>query len=68
MGTEKKWCPQGSILGHLFFSFLYYDLPKIINIDANIIFFADDTSILVPNPNKTDFIINSNQAHGSKAV
>jgi len=53
--------PQGSIHGPLFFLFYINDLPKIINIDANMIFFADDTSILVTNPNKIDFNININQ-------
>jgi len=52
---------QGLILDPLFFLFYINDLPKIINIDASMIFFADDTSILVTNPNKIDFNININQ-------
>ena len=60
MGRDKKWCPTR--LNSWPFVFLYInDLPEIINIDANMIFFADDTSILVTNPNIIDFNINTNQ-------
>ena len=52
---------QGSILGPLFFLFYINDLQKIINNDVKMILFAVDTSILVTNPNKTDFNININQ-------
>ena len=61
MGREKNGVPQGSILNLLFFLFYINYLPKIINNDANMILFADDTNILVTNPNKIDFNININQ-------
>jgi len=51
---------KAQILALCFFPYIN-DLPKIINIDANMIFFADDTSILVANPNKIDFNVNINQ-------
>ena len=57
----KNGVPQDSILGPLFFLFYINYLPKIINNDANMILLADDTSILVTSPNKTDFNLNIKQ-------
>ena len=48
--------PQGSILGPLFFSFIYInDLSKIINKSSAPILFADDTSILFAHSNAINF-------------
>jgi hypothetical protein len=52
---------QGSIVGPLFFISYINNVSKIINNDGNIIFFADDTSISVTNPNNIAFNININQ-------
>jgi hypothetical protein len=52
--------PQGSILGLLFFLLYINDLPKVTSTDAKIFLCADDTSLIVINPNLEDFKINMN--------
>jgi hypothetical protein len=57
-GIIKHGVPQGSILGPLLY---INDLPKSTNNKNNnnkskLIMFADDTSIIVTNPNPTEFI------------
>ena len=49
--------PQGSILGPLFFILYIKDLPKTMEISANPVLFADDTSMIIT---KSDPIVFTN--------
>jgi hypothetical protein len=53
---------QGSILGPLFFLLYVNDLPKASNSNARILLYADDTSVIVSNPDLPNFELNMNKA------
>ena len=57
----KSGVLQCLILGHLLFLLHVNDLPKIGTKDANIVLFADDTSIMVTNSNDTHLKIVMNE-------
>jgi hypothetical protein len=47
--------PLGSILGPLFFILYINNLPKTMAISVNPVLFADDTSMIITNPDLTEF-------------
>jgi hypothetical protein len=55
LGGNTAWCCQGSILDPLLFLLYINDFPQITNSNSKIVIFADDTSIIVTNPNHLDF-------------
>ena len=58
----KNGIPQGSILSPLFFLLYINDLPKISTKNISMVFFVDDTSLLITVLNKLDFNTNINQS------
>jgi hypothetical protein len=54
------WCPTGLDTGPFIFLLYINDLPKIIN-KNKMVLFADDTSIIVTDINKSNFEINLKQ-------
>jgi hypothetical protein len=52
---------QGSILGALFSLLYVNDLPNVITNQAKIILYADDTSVIIPNPSLQELETNMNK-------
>jgi hypothetical protein len=55
-GKIRHGIRQGSILGRLLLFLYINDLPHVVKNKSKPILFADNTSIIVTNPNPTDFI------------
>ena len=54
-GETTHGIPQGSILGSLLFALYINDLPQITNDNSKSALFVDDTSMIITNPNPSNF-------------
>jgi hypothetical protein len=55
MGKVKHGVPHGSVIGPMLFLFYINDLPEVVNNTSKPVLFADDTSVIVSNPDLVNF-------------
>jgi hypothetical protein len=60
-GELRHGIPQGSILGPLLFLLYVSDLPNMVNDNADVVLYADDTSIIITSLNPTDITNSANK-------